>query len=220
MVSISYIGEEAFDIVLYMARTMTKLNYRVLIIDLSDSTALYKSIYHGMDLDSRETIVNYRDINYTRKAPSNEELEPFSTGVVFVVYGYSNNMNFQLPFLETNVVINTFPHVIERVNSMMMDMEGTGFNHRLLIRDILSIDDLERVKSELSFTYEDDKNDYLYLDLDDRESAVNCQVKQIVNFANVSGRMESYITGHLHVIFPQINMSYIKKAFKEARKGR
>lgn len=218
---ISYIGEEAYDIILYTARTITKLNYRVLIVDLSESNAFKNAIYHGMELDSTKDIVNYRDINYVRRVPTNEELEIFKEGVIFIAYGY-NYLCDTFHSSEINIVFNTCPHIIEKINSFV-GKQPKGTKEcivNILIRDAVSIDDVDRTKKAVIFPFSDTKDNYIYHDMNDYETALNCQLKQVVNFNGLSAGMEKHITGHIHRLFPEINGYHIKKAFNIARKGK
>ena len=80
MICMGYAGLEAYDLILYIGRVYTKLGQRVLIVDLSSSEALKNSIKHGMGLDSFIDIINYRDINYVRRIPTEEELVDFQNG--------------------------------------------------------------------------------------------------------------------------------------------
>jgi hypothetical protein len=122
MLCIGFAGCEAFDVILYMGRTLTKLNYRVLIIDLSDTGALNKAIYHGMNLDSYKDIVNYRDINYIRRMPKEEELMAFKEGIMLIVYGL-NITEHTISCNVMNIVVNTFPYALEKINSLVLKSE-------------------------------------------------------------------------------------------------
>lgn len=216
---VGYAGCEAFDVVLYIGRTLTKLNRRVLIIDVSGSDALCCAIKHGMDLDSTEDIVNYRDINYIRKLPSEQDLEPFKDGVVFVVYGKNYIEDFQLTCNNFTVVVNTFPHEINQVSGLLQKLLRYENNVRLLIRDIISEEDADRVKEQLSALSTTAEYDYLYMDIEDYENAIRCQVTQIVRFTKITSQMEKYIMEQVQLICSDIKPNKIKKAFKLARKG-
>lgn len=219
MLSIGYVGCEAFDLVLYIGRTLTKLNYRVLIIDLSDTGSLLHTIKHGMGLDSKEDIINYRDINYTRKIPSTDELTMFQGGVIFMVYGYHYMENLPFECSMVNVVTNTYPHVINKVNEFVKQSTLKIKNCKLLIRDIVTLDDVDRVKKAISFPYDNLDINYLYLEMNDYESSVECQMSQIVRFTKISSRMEKYIIGQIRNMFPQLKFTKIKRALVAARRG-
>ena len=84
MVCVGFVGVEAFDIILYIGKTITVLDYRVLIVDLSKTGAMTRAIYHGMDMDSADDIIHYRNINYIRRVPKDNELNDYRDGVVLL----------------------------------------------------------------------------------------------------------------------------------------
>lgn len=219
MISVGYAGCEAFDIILYIGRTLTKLNYRVLIVDLSGSGAYQKAVQHGMGLDSSQDIVNYRDINYTRKILSSEELKAFHDGVVFVVYGmnYFNDLPFECKQL--NVVVNTFPHMLDDVSGIMKEALYHKDKYNLLIRDIVTIDDVDIVEKTFAISSKLNRVNYLYLDISDYESAVECQLSQIVKFTKISIRMKKYIIEQIHELLPQLKTAKISNAMNAAKRG-
>ena len=217
MIRVGYVGGEVFDIVLYIARTLTKLKLRVLIIDLSDTGSFQKIIKHGMGLDSSKEIINYRDINYSRIIPNKEELSLFENGVVFIIYGNTANSHL----LECNrlvTVVNPFPSMIDHVNELMKHYWNAE-NYDLLIRDLLFEEDAERISNDLNYPYEKNNIHYLYLDLRDYENAVRCQKSQIIQFIKISSSMKRYITSQLKEMLPELTTRQIRKAINTARKG-
>ncbi len=217
MICLGYCGYETFDIILYVGRTLTKLNYRILIVDLSGTGALFHSIYHGMDLDSTEGIVNYRNINYIRRMPSGEELQSFQDGIVLVSYGFNEVIQGQLELKSLTIAVNIFPHIIEKVNLLLQKIEMN--NSKLLIRDMVSVDDIDNVKERLHVPYKAEKISYLYLESIDYENAVNCQKQQIIRFRKLSSGMEKYVIDQIRDIFPQLRITKIKRAISAAKKG-
>ncbi len=218
MICIGFAGCEAFDIILYMSRTLIKLNYRILVIDISETGALTKAIYHGMDLDSRQEIVNYRNINYLRRMPSEEELSSFVEGVIMIDFGIQSFPDLSLPCNFLYTTTNTFPYIIDNINTLMLNSEWKTEKQRLIIRDMITPDDIDRVASKIRFHY--DAIESLYLDIDDYYCAVNCQEIQLIRFMKLSSGMKTFIISQLHDIFPQIKIKRIKNAFALAGKGR
>lgn len=219
MVCIGYIGVEAFDIILYIGQTLSKLKYPVLIVDLSDSGALKKSIYHGMDIDSTNDIVHYRNLNYISRIPHKDELEEFNDGMVIVVFGfnYINIPDISLDFLY--IVVNSLPSNIDRVNTLLNVIPTDNLKINLLARDIISIDDLERIKNSINFPDKPSRIDYLYLDIADYENAIRCQIFQVVRFKRISSRMKKIIVSGIQDIIPNIKQSKIRRAAFFAGKG-
>ena len=219
MICIGYIGVEAYDIILYVGKTITLLNYPVLIVDFSDTDALANTIYHGMELDSREHIVQYRNLNYTRKVPNPKELKEYDDGVIFVVYGFNNIENYPIHMDFLNIVVNPFPHNTFRVNTALSNVSTENINIRVLVRDIVTIDDFDRVRASIISVLSPSRTMYLYYDIKDYENALTCQISQVVRFRKISSRMKRIIMTEIGDILPSIKPSIIRKAVGLARKG-
>lgn len=220
MTCIGYIGVEAFDIILYIAKSICMLNIPVLIVDISGTDALAQTIYHGMDLDSKENIVQYRSLNYIRRIPDAKELKAFEEGVIFVVYGfcYNESISFHHPdFL--NIIVNPFPHNLQKVNHIMSHFSSSPINIKLIVRDIVTIDDFDRVRRSMASGIKPYKSMYLYYDLDDYENAMQCQILQVIRFKKISLGMKRLIMAELGDILPKIKPESRRKAFCLARKG-
>lgn len=218
VVCIGYAGYESYDVVLYMARTITKLKKRVLIIDLSSSEAMKNSIKHGLGLDSLTDMVNYRDINYVRRAPTEEELEPFHNGVVLVYYGDSYHGELPMLCQQITVVVNSYPHVISEITKDVLSKLNSK-KIKLLIRDIITIDDVDRVLTELKLTITKEMVSYLFLDIGDQAAAIECQVNQVPRFHKSSADLRKYIACSIKEILQNVSDRQIKKALLLAGRG-
>ncbi|CRZ33727.1 hypothetical protein DFR55_12215 [Herbinix hemicellulosilytica] len=205
MVCVGFLGTEAFDIILYIGHTLAKLKYPVLIVDLSDSGALKNVIYHGMDLDSMNEIVHYRNLNYIRKVPGCYELNEYKDGAVLISFGYSYRDIRPLKLDYMNIVVNPFTHVMNKVAGIMNDTLPNDIKLKLIVRDILSPDDLETVKNSINMESDPDSISYLYLDFKDYENALRCQQLQTVNIRKVSKRMKKLVTGEVKYIVSKLN---------------
>lgn len=219
MVCIGYAGVEAFDIILYIGKTLTVLNYPVLIIDLSNTEALAKTIYHGMEINSSTDLIHYRNLNYIRKVPDENELSNFGNGVVFVVYGlnYIEKETIRLDYL--NIVVDPFPNNIDKVNRFLCNVPTNNNKVRILVRGIINIDDFERVKTSITSRQSPVSTTYIYYDMNDYENALKCQLYQNVRFKRISSGMKKVIMSELIDLLPSIKPSRIKKAVCLARKG-
>lgn len=219
MKCIGYMGVEAFDIILYIARTIVMLNYPILIIDLSETGALAKAIYHGMDLDSENGIIHYRNLNYIRKMPEEDELKDYDKGVVFIVYGlnYVAHPSINLDYI--NIITDPFPNHIDQINILLNEFPLDSMKVKILVRDIISLNDLERVKYSIKLAHNPYSIKYLYFDINDRENAIECQISQLVRFRRISSKMKNIIISETGDVFANIKLSRIRKAFFYAKKG-
>lgn len=212
MVCVGFIGIEVFDIVLYIGHALAKLKYPVLIVDLSDSGALKNSIYHGMDIDSRKEIVHYRNLNYIRRIPDEKELKEFEEGVVFIVYGFNYTYIRSVRHDYINIVANQYTHILDKINNLIGTLPPESQDLRLLVRDILSPDDLEKVKNSITFAQNLNCINYLYMDFNDYENAIKCQRTQTVKYSKVSGRMKKIILGEIDFITSLLNQPRLQVA--------
>lgn len=211
---LGWIGKP-YDLMLYIARTLTKLNQRVLIIDLSNDDELKTYIKHGMDLDSNKCIVNYRDLNYTKKIPEEKEIEEFKNGTIFVIS--ENAIESPLKADKNYVSLNIMPSNIVKANNIIKNLNNENIS--IIIRDIISIEDFERVKEHIEKKLDEKYYNYFYYSLEDFENYVNCQINQIIRFDNVSSQIQNFIKDEIKNLYPNINNSLIKKAIKIASKG-
>lgn len=219
MICVGYVGVEVFDIVLYIGQTLSKLRYPVLIVDLSDSGALKNTLYHGMDLDSGKEIIHYRNLNYIRRIPNKNELNEFIDGVVIVVFGLHYTDIQPIPFDYMSIAVNSFPHIIDKVNTLLKDKLPNSIKLRLLVRDLISLDDLERIKSSIKIPNNPTRINYLYFDITDYENAIQCQKSQNVKFRRISSEMKKIIVSEIKDIIPNIKESKIRRAAFLAGRG-
>lgn len=219
MICVGFAGCEAFDLIIYFSRTLVRLHYPVLIIDISDSGALKKAIYHGMDLDSSRDIINYRNIHYLRRCPAEAELHPYQEGFVIINYGFHSPQ--ELPFICDHfyIVMNAYPHIIDKINELISDMQWRTEQLIPVIRDIILPGDIERVTSTVKLPL-NTRQYCLYLDQKDYFCSISCQMQKSFRFVKLSSDMKKFIIDSVHNIIPQIKNKIIKKAFSMAGRGR
>ena len=88
-----------------------------------------------------------------------------------------------------------------------------------MVRDIVSMDDFERVKSSIKCPESHADYEYLYYDTYDYENALKCQLLQVIQFRRISSRMRRIIIDKISKLLPDIKPSSVRKAFLRARKG-
>ncbi len=87
------------------------------------------------------------------------------------------------------------------------------------MRDMISLEDIERLYRNPLLNTGINKTNYLYMDLKEHERAVGCQLTQVIRFQGISARMKQYILDQISDVLPQLQRSKIKKAFSHASKG-
>lgn len=219
MICVGYMGVESFDIILYVGNTISTLGYPLLIIDLSNTDALTKAIYHGMELDSSDTIVHYRNLNYTRKILDENELREFNSGVLLIVYGFNNIDSYPYQLDQLHTIVNPYSHNIDKVNKALSNSSLEDVNVSVLVRDIVTIDDFDRAKGLMISSLSPCETMYLFHDINDYENAFICQASQLVRVRKISSGMKKIIISDTGRILPYIKPSIIRKALCKARRG-
>lgn len=219
MICVGFAGCEAFDLVIYFSRTLVRLQYPVLIIDISDSGAMKKAIYHGMDLDSSQDIINYRNIHYLRRCPMEAELHPYQEGFVIINYGFHSPKELPFTCNYFYIVMNAYPHIIDKINTLISNTEWKTEQLILVIRDIILPSDIERVTSAVNLPH-DTRQYCLDFDQNDYICSINCQMQQSLKFIKLSSGMKKFIISSIHDTTPQIKIKKIKRAFTFAGRGR
>lgn len=216
MVCIGYMGAEAFDIILYTGSVLIRLNIPVLIIDLSGTGALSKSICHGMELDSESGRIHYRGLNYIRRIPVENELDDFCGGVILIAYGL-NEIEPSIKLDYINIIADPFPHMMDRINVLSAKLPLDSIKIRVLIRDILSVDDFERAKKDITLTRKPEDMAYLHYDLKDHENSIRCQISKRIRIDKISSEMKKVIIRGIREIFPDIKAARIRRAILRGR---
>jgi len=219
MICIGFAGIESFDTILYTGRTLTKLDYRVLIVDLSGTGAIAKAIKLGMDIDAREEMIHYRGIDYMQRTPNSEELKAYSDEIVFVVHGFHYISEIPLKYNQFIVTVNTLPSKIDQIHALVTSIANAECKITVLIRNIISLDDIDRVMQGIPLPQKMMSIQYLYLDTDDLQNAVECQIKKVIRFTGISSGMRKYIIHTIKDMLSHENTSKIKRAVKSAERG-
>jgi hypothetical protein len=172
-----------------------------------------------MDLDSRDDIVHYRNLNYTRKIPNENELKDFDDGVIFIVYGFEYIERYPIRLDILNIVVNSFPHNIYRVGRALLNASSEHTEIKVIVRDAITIDDVDRVRDSIASEINPVRTMYLYYDINDYVNALKCQISQVVRFRKISSGMKNIVMTEIVNILPGIKPSIIRKAVCKARKG-
>lgn len=219
MKCIGYTGCEAFDLILYTGRILSKLKYKVLVVDLSETGALWTSVNHGLGLDSSKEVVFYRGIYYLRRIPRDDELKEFQEGIVFVNFGMNYRSDFPVELHRLYLVVTPFPHIVETVKELQEEKIEDSSKCNLLIRDARNVDDIDIVLDAMKPRNNFAQVSFLYHDISDYESALNCQMSKVIRFTRISPRMKKCIRQQIKEILPQLRAEKISRAMVVAKWG-
>src|SRR5690554_1464643 len=74
---VAFVGIESFDNIQYMARILSNLGKKVLVIDYSETEALTWSVPQIDFIDIKKDIINYRHVDYTNQNITDDMLKVY-----------------------------------------------------------------------------------------------------------------------------------------------
>lgn len=212
---VAFVGIESFDNIQYMARILSSLGKKVLVIDYSETEALTWSVPRINYIDINKEIINYRHIDYTNQNITDDMLKAYDD--VFIAFGFNiigeailscNNI-----FYVTDLYINN----IKKINRI------DDFNIKsryLFIRNVLEIKiNPESVASQIEKNIPKENTFILPFRENDQINGLINQYNQIMAFANISGAYKKILHKQIHELYPNITKYKLKVACRKARKG-
>lgn len=215
---VRYFGIQYADIVLYTARTLTKLEKRVLIIDYTEERTILSMMPQIPEIDITKDILNYRDINYTCTLPEDDVLNLFH--VIFVLYGHKEEVTEHIQFENDScyIVTTQMPHEVLQVKELIKNLEKDKFSY--IIRSVYDRTRINEVKEYLGCKeIAQDKIRCFDYDYHDIFQLYYCQTRKSSKFSTISPGFKNFLMEHIKEIFPDTNFHMIKKAYKSAEKG-
>lgn len=211
--NIAFVGNESFDIVLYISRILSKLNKKVLIADYSKADILKCSIAIPEGIEDK--IITYRQVDYTSEEVTDDIYNKYN-----VILNYYANQKPQNEIKKCNHIVyvtNLYKHNLNNLEQL----ESYNIDHKfLLIRDLVNIKITPLEVAEYINKGIDKSNIFvLYQNEIDSANAILCQHNQCTSFITISRKMKSYLIKQIKAFYPNIDYNEIKDAFRKARKG-
>ena len=214
---VAYVGQDSFDIILYMSRILQKLGKRVLIVDNSETGALSESIPQLKGIDVSSSLLTYRRVDFTTKVIDEKITDNYDE--VLIDFG-CNEPGIILSYISRVVYITTmFDFVIKKVSGVNF-YDGLEASRSLLVREALEIniateDIVEKLDKgvlakDVSVLYRDDR---------DYENSLICHCNQIFKFTKISTMLKTYLIGEIRILCPDVTEKHIKAAYTKAKKG-
>jgi hypothetical protein len=215
---ITYIGLNCFDLILYQACVLKKLQKKVLIIEDNDKVEQCPfscMLQLPLGLEAKRDIITYRRIDFAFFLPGIEVLNNYDT--VFVSAGltkppYQGSTNKEV------YVTDLFIQNIEAVKRIMS--ENLCTRRTLVIRNnVFSYLNLDLLSAEMDGLL--DKTETVIIDMNENDqfNALLCQNVQSLKFKLLSGTMKKYLLDELKKLCPEATKREIHNAYKAASRG-
>lgn len=213
---IANIGVDNFENIVYLARIISKLGKKVLVVDHSETRSIAYSIPKISGINIYDDIITYRKVDFTSKLITNEDLQKYDD--IFIAYGF-NDIQIDINFCnKTFIALNLFQNNITRVNQMdfyIMPQDTT-----IIIRDFIETKiSVEWVINELK-KYTNPRNVYeLSFNEKDYINSINVQYNKVFMFDKISKHLKLYLLSQVKELYPDITEKKIKQAFEATKKG-
>ena len=215
---VTYIGLNCFDLILYQACVLKKLQKKVLIIEVNDKVEqcpFSSMLQLPIGLEAKKDIITYRRIDFAFFLPGIEMLNHYDT--VFISAGLTKQPYGFSRYREVYVT-DLFIQNIESVKRIMR--ESLCAERSLVIRNnVFSYLNLDLLSAEMEGLL--DKTATMIIDMNENDqfNALLCQNVQSLKFTLLSGTMKKYLLCELGKLCPEANKREIYHAYKAASRG-
>ena len=213
---VAYVGIESFDTILYLSRIMQRLGRRVLVVDNSETLALSVSVPRISDLNTYETTISYRRVDFTNM-PVTEELAAEYEDVL-IDCGMKVPVTSILLFTKIIYVTDLFEYNIRRIADIS-DYNNCNCEKLLLIRNTLYTKiAVDKISQRISKTIPIENTKVLYREDKDYENSLNSHINQVFTL-NLSKVYKEYLIDQVISMCSNFTRKEIKEAFRKAKNG-
>lgn len=213
---VAFVGLESFDIILYLSRIMQSLGRKILVVDNSENKALTYSVPHIDWMNTLETIISNRRVDFTGMSVTGELATTYDD--VLVDCGCKPPVTSIGLFTKIIYVTDMFEYNIRRIAQINYYQE-CKCEVSLLIRDLINTKiTVEHIVEGLGKEIPEDMISVLYRDDNDYENCLNSHINQVFTL-NLSRLLKGYLMEQISNLCPQVTLNDIKEAYKKARKG-
>lgn len=213
---VAYVGLESFDTILYLSRIMQRLGRKVLVVDNSDTLSLTYSVPQISDINTNQTIISNRRVDFTNMSVSEELAAEYDD--ILIDCGMKEPITTINLLTRIVYVTDLFDYNIRRLAGISQ-YYNSSCDKELLIRNAVFIKiSPEQISQKISKVILPDRLQVLYRDELDYESALNCHINQVFAI-NVSRGYKKYLLNQVKIMCDTFTSKEIKEAFREAKNG-
>jgi hypothetical protein len=215
---VAYAGVENFDNILYLSRILHKLEKKVLIVDHSETKALYFSVPQPQGVSCETAIITYRKVDFTSMVITPEIADSYDD--ILISYGF---LEPEKDFDLCNRLIwvtDLYCYHYERKPAFSCT-DVIHINQRfLLIKDVVETKFTpEMLIDHLEIKFLSENISISHLDEKDHLNGLVCHQNKEIQFRNISKLRSRYLIDEAGRLHPEINMKQRKAAYRKAWKG-
>ncbi len=215
---VTYIGLNSFDLILYQACVLAKLQKRVLIIE--DNDKLEQSPFSSMleiplGLEEKKDIITFRRIDFAFFQPGMEVVKNYDT--VFISAGFSK-APYEFTVSKEIYVTDLFVQNMEAVKQIMNKSCCT--RRSMVIRNnVFSYVNLDLLRDEMEGMVDQEETIIIDMNENDHFNALLCQHGQSLRFKLLSSNMKKYLLREIKHLCPEADKRVLHIAYKAASRG-
>ncbi|HHU72963.1 MAG TPA: hypothetical protein GXZ21_13180 [Clostridiales bacterium] len=211
---VAFVGIESFDNIQYMARILSILGKKVLVIDYSETEALTRSVPELDFIDIKKDIINYRNVDYTKLDMTEALLKVYDD--IIVAFGF-NIIDEEI--MLCNKIIYVTDLYINNIEKLNRISDYKAEKKYLLIRNIMGIKiSPESVALKIDKNISPENTLILPFSENDQINGLINQYNQTIDLTNISRPFKELLYKQIHELYPNITKDKLRVAYKKARK--
>lgn len=220
--TISFLGIESYDIILYLARILSNLGKRILVIDVSDRGALSNGLYDSSEalVDNTEPgILSHQGLDFIPRVYEwiyrgdfyNQFLYHTNCDYDYILIDYGLNIG-HTAIEKSTLVIMVSDMQKHNIESLLPVMEQLDLPKEIVIKDVVPCK--IKAKDLLPDKVREIKNVIHYLDIDinDIANKIQMQHTRLISLKKCSKKMKDLLCG----VVNRIEKDRTKKEIVEA----
>lgn len=212
---VAFVGIESFDNIQYIARILSNLNKKILVIDYSETEALTWSIPQIKFIDIYNDIIKFRQVDYTKQNITEDMLKVYDD--IIIAFGFNIKNEFMKYCNKIIYVTDLYINNIEKLNRVHdFDVE----EKYLLIRNVLGIKiSPETVAQQIEKNIPTENTMILPFSENDQINGLINQYNQSFRFKKISRQLKELLYKQVNDLYPDITKDKLNEAYKKAKRG-
>lgn len=213
---IGFIGSDKYELILYLSRILYHLGKKVLLVDSSESEALYQCIPIPNTLREDNSYVDYRGIDFIRGQYSNRDIQQ-QYDVVLMDLGYKDEHQNLSQCTKLLYVTDLQLHNVKRVKSMNYIEDVDKY---IVIKDVFPCKiKPEYVMEQVGQVLDKSHVYVLYQDTLDLKYKVNSQYNNRYNFGKLSKTTKFFLKEIIKQMDHNLDEKILNNAYRKAERG-
>lgn len=208
-----FVGLDVQDTILYLSRIFYHMGKSVLMVDFSESQALYYSMPFIPGLDAQNAMVEYRSTYFTCKPLQEKEMEAFDVILFFFGFKLCPEINYCTHLVYTTDCDKN--HIDKISNIKNHEKEYKQLVYRNAGNKWLKAYKLplaEEIREECQYIHNDSRRE--------KRLRLQCQYNEIFGFRGLSGSFKRYLKDTVKAVFPEESEGKgFQGCFKRAEMG-